>query len=247
MPSQEWRYISCLRMTLPWLSAFQGYGAKHWQVEECLSTNVWLSTPWELLLVRMLLLACMVSLNLCIKVCWFNRFKNIWCEFYGSNLFCEKCLMCLLELLDNFYTIFLLIGLLLQVWKIKKLLPFVSWYTHFRRESRHIKCKSSFRMHPAILLFKILENSRHPLNQSDAKLKTIVSWSFAFSRASRSLLVFNSCSYWLMTRFTLLITVIIFFLVFRHLFENCPLVTKAPSPWGSFSFLAWRLKLLLFN
>ena len=78
--------------------------------------------------------------------------------------------------------------------------------------------------------FKILENSRHPLNQSDAKLKTIVSWSFAFSRASRSLLVFNSCSYWLMTRFTLLITVIIFVLVFRHLFENCPLVTKAPSP-----------------
>ena len=28
-----------------------------------------------------------------------------------------------------------------------------------------------------------LENSRHPLNQSDAKLNPILTWSFAFSRA----------------------------------------------------------------
>ena len=28
-----------------------------------------------------------------------------------------------------------------------------------------------------------LENSRHPLNQSDAKLKPIATWSLAFSRA----------------------------------------------------------------
>ena len=44
-----------------------------------------------------------------------------------------------------------------------------------------------------------LENSRHPINQSDTKLiKTIGTWSFAFSRASSSLLV-NLSSNWLMT------------------------------------------------
>ena len=32
-----------------------------------------------------------------------------------------------------------------------------------------------------------LENSRHPLNQSDAKLKPIETWPLAFSRASGSL------------------------------------------------------------
>ena len=44
-----------------------------------------------------------------------------------------------------------------------------------------------------------LENSRHPINQSDTKLiKTIGTWSFAFSRASSSLLV-NLSFNWLMT------------------------------------------------
>ena len=40
------------------------------------------------------------------------------------------------------------------------------------------------------------ENSRHPLNQSDAKLKTIATWSPAFSRALSSLFVFTSSSHW---------------------------------------------------
>ena len=36
-----------------------------------------------------------------------------------------------------------------------------------------------------------LENSRHPLSQSDAKLKPIMTWSLAFSRASGRLHVFT--------------------------------------------------------
>ena len=42
------------------------------------------------------------------------------------------------------------------------------------------------------------ENSHHPLNQSDAKLKPIATWKFAFSRALTNLLFFTLSSYWLM-------------------------------------------------
>lgn len=41
------------------------------------------------------------------------------------------------------------------------------------------------------------ENSRHPLNQSDAKLKTIATLLLAFSRASRGLLVLTLSPHWL--------------------------------------------------
>ena len=46
------------------------------------------------------------------------------------------------------------------------------------------------------------ENSHHPLNQSDAKLKTIATWSPAFSRALSSLLVFTLSSHWPMITWT---------------------------------------------
>ena len=45
------------------------------------------------------------------------------------------------------------------------------------------------------------ENSRHPLNQSDAKLKTIAACSPAFSRALASLIVFTLSSHWLLKCF----------------------------------------------
>ena len=43
------------------------------------------------------------------------------------------------------------------------------------------------------------ENLRPPPNQSDAKLKTIATFSFAFSRASSSLLILIVISHWRMT------------------------------------------------
>ena len=45
------------------------------------------------------------------------------------------------------------------------------------------------------------EISRHLLNQSDAKLKPIVTWSFAFSRACGSLRVFTLSSHWFLAIF----------------------------------------------
>ena len=45
------------------------------------------------------------------------------------------------------------------------------------------------------------KNSRRFLNLSDAKLKPIVTWSHACSRAWRQLHVFTSCSDWLILRF----------------------------------------------
>ena len=47
-----------------------------------------------------------------------------------------------------------------------------------------------------------LENSRHPLSQSDAKLKPIATWwSFAFSRASSRLRAFTLSSHWFLLIF----------------------------------------------
>ena len=49
-----------------------------------------------------------------------------------------------------------------------------------------------------LLYFVIgLENSRRHLNQSGAKLSNNVTWSFAFSRHSSSVLVFIMSSHWL--------------------------------------------------
>ena len=44
-------------------------------------------------------------------------------------------------------------------------------------------------------------NSRHSLNQSDAKLKPIMTWSPAFSRAITSLVVYTLSSHWLLKYF----------------------------------------------
>ena len=41
------------------------------------------------------------------------------------------------------------------------------------------------------------ENSRNPLDQLNVKLKSTATWSFAFSRASNSFLVFTLSSHWL--------------------------------------------------
>ena len=46
------------------------------------------------------------------------------------------------------------------------------------------------------------KNSRYHLNQSDAKLKPITTWSLAFSRASGTLPVFTLSSHWLMMMLT---------------------------------------------
>ena len=46
------------------------------------------------------------------------------------------------------------------------------------------------------------ENSRHPLNQSDAKLKAMVTWSLAFSRALGRFRVFTLSPYWLLVMLT---------------------------------------------
>ena len=46
------------------------------------------------------------------------------------------------------------------------------------------------------------KNSRHFLNQSDAKLKPIVTWSHAFSRAWSRLRVFASSSDWFLVLFS---------------------------------------------
>ena len=48
-----------------------------------------------------------------------------------------------------------------------------------------------------------LEISRHFFDQSDAKLKPIATWSLAFSRALRRLLVFALSSHWLLGIFPL--------------------------------------------
>ena len=47
-----------------------------------------------------------------------------------------------------------------------------------------------------------IEISRHTVSQSDSKLKPIVTWSLAFSRASGRLHVFALSSYWLLVIFT---------------------------------------------
>ena len=47
-----------------------------------------------------------------------------------------------------------------------------------------------------------LENLRHPLNQSDAKVKPIATWSLAFSRAWGRLHVFTLSSHWLPLKFS---------------------------------------------
>ena len=57
-----------------------------------------------------------------------------------------------------------------------------------------------------------LENSRHPLNQSDAKVKPIATWSLAFSRAWDRLRVFTLSSHWFV--------VITLVLVLRHSIEK---------------------------
>ena len=55
----------------------------------------------------------------------------------------------------------------------------------------------------ALLRFVIsLENCHHALNQSDAKLKPIATWSLAFSRASGRLRVFTLSSHWFLVTFT---------------------------------------------
>ena len=64
----------------------------------------------------------------------------------------------------------------------------------FSRVSKVIQARLGFTQ----LRFVIgKENSRHPLNQSDAKLKTIVTLLLAFSRASRGLLVLTLSPHWL--------------------------------------------------
>ena len=50
-----------------------------------------------------------------------------------------------------------------------------------------------------------LKNARHLLNQSDAKLKPIATWSLAFSRAWGRLHVFTLTSHWLLVMSTLLL------------------------------------------
>ena len=65
-------------------------------------------------------------------------------------------------------------------------------------------CRCRIAVHGFALLRPVIgpENSWHPLNQSNAKLKTITTWSPAFSRALGSLLVFTLSSHWLLVTFS---------------------------------------------
>ena len=71
-----------------------------------------------------------------------------------------------------------------------------------------------------------LENSHHPLNQSDAKLKPIANWLLAFSRASGQLHVFTLSSHWLLVILTFVLIavvitlVLVLVLVLRHSIEK---------------------------
>ena len=78
-----------------------------------------------------------------------------------------------------------------------------------------------------------LEISCHFFNQSDAKLKPIVPWSLAFSRALRRLLVFALSSHWLLGIFPLfwLAVVITLVLVLRHSIEK-----RSINPFLFFKF-----------
>ena len=66
-------------------------------------------------------------------------------------------------------------------------------------------------------------NSRHSLNQSDAKLKPIMTWSPAFSRALDNLLICTLSSHWLFKVFSffLLAVVTTLVLLLRHSTEKC--------------------------
>ena len=50
-----------------------------------------------------------------------------------------------------------------------------------------------------------LKNSRHPLNQSDAKVKPIATWLLTFSRASGRLHVLTVSSHWLLVMLTVVL------------------------------------------
>ena len=65
-------------------------------------------------------------------------------------------------------------------------------------------CQCRIAVHGFALLRPVIgpENSWHPLNQSNAKPKTITTWSPAFSRALGSLLVFTLSSHWLLVTFS---------------------------------------------
>ena len=71
-----------------------------------------------------------------------------------------------------------------------------------------------------------LENSRHPLNQSDAKVKPIATWPLAFSRAWDRLHAFTLSSHWLPLNFPLfwLAVVITLVLVLWHSIEKRSMV-----------------------
>ena len=51
-----------------------------------------------------------------------------------------------------------------------------------------------------------LENLRHPLNQSDGKVKPSATWSLAFSRAIGRVHVFTFSSHWLLVVFAIVLT-----------------------------------------
>ena len=53
------------------------------------------------------------------------------------------------------------------------------------------------------------ENLRHPLNQSEAKLKPTMGWSPTFSRASGSLLVLTLSSNWLRRESTVMLSFVV--------------------------------------
>ena len=73
-----------------------------------------------------------------------------------------------------------------------------------------------------------LENSRHPLSQSDTKLKPMMTtWSLAFSRAKRRLRAFTLSSHWLFVIFTfvLISSVITLVLVYDTQLKSALLFT----------------------
>ena len=100
----------------------------------------------------------------------------------------------------------------------------------FNWVSKVIRNCFGFHLLRSVIVWK---NPRHLLNQSDAKLKPIATWSHAFSCAWRSLRVSASSSHWFVLLFTFLwlaIVIIALVLVLLHSIEN----RSSTSTWTAY-------------
>ena len=106
------------------------------------------------------------------------------------------------------------------------------WSSMIISRKRAIQLNKVAKKNLRLLCFALLryvigpQNSRHFLNQSDLKLKPVVTWSHAFSRASGGWTAFTSSSHWHLVTFPFLwlVVVIVLGLVLWNSIENCSIV-----------------------